>query len=174
MTERKRPPLPPLHGAVLASDVAGVQRLASAGANVNEPVSGDQRSPLHLAVAFGAPEMVEALLRAGANPNALDVAGRTPLHIAVIGKRWEYLDLLLKHHGDPNAVDERGATPLTLAVSSDRSEDAHAVVALLRAGGDPEFAPGGTLSARDCVREISKGNRGTGFPAYAAVMNWGR
>jgi len=55
----------------------GVSRLIAAGANVNCVDSGDNTA-LHYACENGRPEIVAALLIAGANPRALNTAGDSP------------------------------------------------------------------------------------------------
>jgi ankyrin repeat protein len=141
----------------------------AAKADVNARAKADGRTPLMLAAAFGDPAITSALLDAGADPNLADIAGLTPLHVAVYGERWEVLDALVRHGANPNAVDRRKTTPLTLAVGFDRTTDARGVRSLLQSGGDPDFAPPGSNSARDRVQVLAEG-KGTQFPAYLAVM----
>ncbi|WP_461032733.1 ankyrin repeat domain-containing protein [Streptomyces mayteni] len=102
---------------------------------------GAGATPLHLALAPHlrvipgpdiAPDVVEALLAAGADPNAADEHGRTPVHNAVTSLGRNTLDalrLLLEAGGDPdarmNTLTERphrsghrvatSRTPLTIA-----------------------------------------------------------
>lgn len=57
----------PLHCAAAAGDVATVQCLIKAGADINAGLSG--KSPLHYAVQNNAEKCVEFLLQAGASPN---------------------------------------------------------------------------------------------------------
>ncbi|WP_344593219.1 ankyrin repeat domain-containing protein [Actinomadura vinacea] len=102
-------------------------------------------TPLHLAlspylrVKSGpdiAPDVVEALLAAGADPNVADELGRTPLHDAVTSVSRNTLDalrLLLEAGGDPHArMDDTtqrpygpaSRTPLTIAQELGRTEAA--------------------------------------------------
>ncbi|XP_033930033.1 NF-kappa-B inhibitor beta [Melopsittacus undulatus] len=72
----------PLHIAVLRKDVAMVELLLSAGADLNKPEPSCGRSPLHLAVEAQSPEVAEVLLRAGADPGARMYVGYTALYSA--------------------------------------------------------------------------------------------
>lgn len=73
--------------------------------NYGSPL-GDEVSALHIAAQYGAFEAAEALLTAGANPNAIDKNGNTPLISVAISVEDEQLavgmvQLLLKHGADP-------------------------------------------------------------------------
>jgi ankyrin repeat protein len=58
------------------------------------------RQPLHYAVRSTSLEVIEILLAAGANPNALDSKGETPVNAAISGGNFEGLKLLLNRGGD--------------------------------------------------------------------------
>ncbi|WP_240796636.1 ankyrin repeat domain-containing protein [Streptomyces sp. RFCAC02] len=103
-------------------------------------------TPLHLAVAGNfhvipgpdiTPDVIEALLAAGADPNAADEYGRTPLHAAVTLTGPDALAavrLLVEAGGDPHArqrgvpshvrYSARDYTPMTLADELGRTEAA--------------------------------------------------
>ncbi len=51
-------------------------------ARVNDLVSGDGRSLLHLAVSFSQPAVVDLLLRSNADADRVDQLGTSPLHLA--------------------------------------------------------------------------------------------
>jgi ankyrin repeat protein len=55
--------------AVRADDTAAVRTLIENGANVNSRTSAEGWSALHYAVRNGNPEVVQLLLKAGADPN---------------------------------------------------------------------------------------------------------
>jgi O-glycosyl hydrolase/ankyrin repeat protein len=165
VTGNGSPPLPiysnvdavsasPLRRAAMQGDLAEVNRLISTGANVNtvDPVSG--WTALHAAAAGVFPsclDIVNALLNAGANPNAKDVDGFTPLHAAVMNTFSAYntsnsakpgiVSALIAKGATVDARDNAGRTPLIwsgLAPASTTYDGYNAGVAttLLSSGAD--------------------------------------
>jgi ankyrin repeat protein len=58
-----------------------------------------RRTPLHRAAEGGHGDVVEALLKAGADVNATDLQGRTPTGLAVQAGHDDVADLLRRHGG---------------------------------------------------------------------------
>jgi cytohesin len=113
-----------------------VEALLAAKANPN------QGSPLPLLVGANRPDILQLLLKAGADPN-LPGSGRAqrPLHLAT---NLASIDLLLNSGADPNARDIHGETPLLSAIiirptASDhmRMGDPAIIRLLLQKGADP-------------------------------------
>lgn len=73
-----------LHWAVYEGQSQIVQWLLSEKKIQPQPVDYYKQTPLYTAIRFGTPEMVELLLRNGANPNHVDKYGFTPLICAVL------------------------------------------------------------------------------------------
>jgi ankyrin repeat protein len=135
-------PAPPLFMAMKSNDLALVQQLVAAGANVNA-LDAQGSTPLHRAVltrpAEYATPLVATLLRAGADANAMRPKGGTPLHNLVFGADnlsrealAQIASLLAQHGADvnlPAAFD--GATPLDIA----RAKNNQAAVQLLTSMG---------------------------------------
>lgn len=141
----------PLHYAVDGRSVATIQALLESGANPNV-TNGSGLTPLHKAVAIpGLEEVVETLLKGGADPNKKTSFGtvtglrasrnlwqnryevnisQSALHIAAKVKDAERtVEVLLNQGGaDPNCPDSAGRTSLHIAVAR---TDAEAITKLL-------------------------------------------
>ena len=135
-------PAPPIFMAIKTGNLALVQQLIAAGANVNV-LDGQGSTPLHRAVlvqpAEYATSLVTTLLRAGADANAMRPNGGAPLHNLIFGAdklapaAVAQLATLLAQNGAnvnlPAAFD--GATPLDIA----RAKNNQAAVQLLTSIG---------------------------------------
>ncbi|XP_075849699.1 oxysterol-binding protein-related protein 1 isoform X3 [Microcebus murinus] len=67
-------------------------------------------TPLHLACYFGHRQVVQDLLKAGAEVNVLNDMGDTPLHRAAFTGRKELVMLLLQYNADTTVVNGSGQT----------------------------------------------------------------
>jgi len=80
-------------------------------------------SALHLAVSFNWPQMVDFLLKNGADVNVSPFGeGFTPLHSAVRMGHLEVVEILLKNGAKLNATNWHGHTPLHYAVEKGHLE----------------------------------------------------
>lgn len=78
-----------------------------------ESVNYDGYTPLHVAILRKDVELVQLLLRAGADSNKAEPScGRSPLHLAVEAQSPEMAELLLRAGADPAARGYGGRTPL--------------------------------------------------------------
>ncbi|MFO1220641.1 MAG: ankyrin repeat domain-containing protein [Burkholderiaceae bacterium] len=105
----------PIHDAARMGTRSEVEALLKA-----DPAQRDVRTalgatPLHYAAMNLDPGPTQALLAAGANPNARDGEGRTPLHMAAFATRGDNVKLLLRAGADPQAKTEAGRDVLSMA-----------------------------------------------------------
>jgi ankyrin repeat protein len=118
----KKGGLTPLLFAVREGNIAAVDALLEAGADINQISAGDGTSPLLMAAINGHFDLALTLLERGADPNLASDAGAAPLY-ATLNVEWapkslypqptaqkqqqhtylEVIDALLKAGADPNA-----------------------------------------------------------------------
>ncbi|KAH9994873.1 ankyrin repeat-containing domain protein [Russula vinacea] len=145
----------PLHKAVRSQKLDIVESLLKGGADVNVQ-SKYNPTPLHeaagsgylditqlllshgrLSVAQGSTitklDIVEILLKGGANVNAQSKYNLTPFHEAAGSGNLDITQLLLSHGADINTIDLQGDSPLHKAV---RSQKLDIVEILLKGGAD--------------------------------------
>ena len=87
-------------GAMSKKEIASALWLIERGADVSY-TNSDGATPLHLAVASGSHEVIDALIAHGARATA-DKYGNSPLHVAVSVRRQGHLDL-----GSPDQIGLR-------------------------------------------------------------------
>ena len=85
-------------------------------------------SALHMAVRRGDLDIVEMLLKAGANPNSTDHYGYAPLHPAARQNRVDILQSLVNHGADLDISNAIERTPLKVAVVNKSKEAALVLV----------------------------------------------
>ncbi len=111
-----------LLAAVHADDLARVQQLIEAGADVNAR-NEFGATPMSEAALNGSPAMIGALLKAGAAHQALNADGMNALMVVARGGNVEAAKLLLRAGADVNAVEKvRGQTALMWAASNSRPD----------------------------------------------------
>ncbi|XP_055950087.1 serine/threonine-protein phosphatase 6 regulatory ankyrin repeat subunit B-like [Argiope bruennichi] len=98
-------------------------------------------TPLHLAAITDNYEVVEELIKAGANVQVWNLAQNTPLHIAVLHCNRKVIEVLLQSGADVNSENVLRNTPLHLAVKSSlymkkKRHDKLIVQKLIQAGAD--------------------------------------
>ncbi|PNH06640.1 Ankyrin repeat domain-containing protein 50 [Tetrabaena socialis] len=123
--------------AVQAAAADAYPQAAVAAREQLEPAKVQQfgYTALLYASEVGATQMVEALLRAGADVAVEDKAGQTALHVASQGGHTEAVEALVRAGADMDAKDGEGQTALHRASQEGNTE---VVEALLRAGADAE------------------------------------
>ncbi|XP_057960363.1 uncharacterized protein LOC131152629 [Malania oleifera] len=82
----------PLLSTVAAGSLACLELLIQAGANVNITAGG--ATPLHIAADNGSPDIINCLLKAGADPNAPDEDGQKPIQVAAARGNHRAVEIL--------------------------------------------------------------------------------
>ena len=98
--------------AVQGEDPRIVEILLKAGPPALEIVPHCGLTPLHHATSFGRTEIVEILLKAGANLEASSLHGHTPLYTACSFLQSQIIEIFLNAGANPNIKTSTGATPL--------------------------------------------------------------
>lgn len=126
-----------LHWAADRGDTAMAGVLLRARAGLRATTRINTYTPLHVAARGGHGDVMVALLKAGADPNAVTSTGVTALHLAAGSGAVEGVTALLDKGADPNARDpELGQTPLVYAAAGNR---AMAITTLMKRGADPKI-----------------------------------
>ena len=111
----------PLHWAAYRDDLARVDALIRAGANVNA-ANDIGATALWAAGMSGSAPVVKRLLDAGANPDLALLSGETPLMAASRAGKTEAVAALLAKGANPNARGPRAQTALMWAVAQQHTE----------------------------------------------------
>jgi serine/threonine-protein phosphatase 6 regulatory ankyrin repeat subunit A/serine/threonine-protein phosphatase 6 regulatory ankyrin repeat subunit B len=123
----------PLTYATWSNDVNLISNMIKAGANVNPAKCTDvscdafRSTPLHNARRN--PQIIELLLKAKADVNALDDLGETPLQAAVAAGNIQSAKILLKAGSNLDNKNKDGMTALHLACREGEAEIAELLIA---------------------------------------------
>ena len=105
--------------AVLQDDVMAVARFLESGGNVNtKRTDGDQETLLIDACLGGKTNIVELLIKHGADPNIQTKYGRTAIMKTCVGGHTGIAKLLLDHGADVNTRSKLGGAAITSAAHS--------------------------------------------------------
>jgi len=108
-------PFSDIHYAAQLGNINQVRYFLDKGVDINVPEDNDYRNtPLHIAALHEQDQMIEFLIKHGANINAGNAIDATPLHTAARGSIKSII-LLIKLGADINAQDKYGDTPLNQA-----------------------------------------------------------
>jgi ankyrin repeat protein len=123
--------------AVKTRDTNQVLALLKGGADPNQHSS--YGAPINLAAALGPPEIVVALLDAGADLQVRGFGGESPLHAAALAGQPIITRILVERGAQVDALDNLGRTPL-LTYASGAAYNVVVLQILLKAGADPNAA----------------------------------
>ena len=121
-----------LVAAVKLNDAAAVRRVLQSKVDVNAPTN-DGATALHWAAERGSADIVDLLIRAGAQAEARNVYGVTPLAVASAHGNAAIIERLLTAGANPNQTLAEDETPLMAAARTGRVD---ALKALLARGAD--------------------------------------
>ena len=149
-----------LHWAAYRDDLEMAKLLLAAGANVQAATREGGITPLLMACQNGNAAMIDALLKAGADSNAVKTNGTTPLMMAAASGSVDAVKTLLDHGAGVNAKESaHGQTALMFAAALNR---AAVVKVLLANGADAKIATNvaqarasSLRSGRQCSRRES-------------------
>lgn len=100
-------------------DIVFVNRiLAQDGLSIINQTQKNNFAPLCMAAQNGHSQVVEALLKSGADSNQPNKNGNTPLISATFNGHMNVIEALLENGADPNKVREDGISPLFIAVQN--------------------------------------------------------
>ena len=131
----------------MTGDLENVKLLLAHGA--------DPSAALAQAVTFGYPDIVRALIAAGAPAKLTESSGINLLHWAAIANRPGVIPALVEAGVPINAKDDSGFTPLMYAATIDFGDTA-SLRALLKAGADPHIRNGEGRTAAEQARYYLK------------------
>jgi len=157
--------------AVKARDTSHVLKLLKAGADPNQHSS--YGAPINVAAALGFPEIVVALLDAGADLQTRGFGGVSPLHEAVLSGKSTIVKILVERGAKLEALDNMGRTPL-LTYASASTHNLDILRILLKAGADPKAVePATTFSVLDYVAISGRTDEAELLVAAGAKVNGG-
>jgi ankyrin repeat protein len=139
-----------IHDLVNRRDAEAIRARIALDPGVVNARNATGKTPLHYAVTYGAPDLIDLLVAQGAGVNAADNTGLTPLHAAAMLGRVEEGRRLLDYHADLEARDQFGDTPLHLAALHGETR---MVKLLAEAGADTANENKAGLTARDLARQ---------------------
>jgi uncharacterized protein len=118
-----------LHDAAARGDVSEIEKLIAEGEKPNVQ-DANSRTPLHVAAFLRKHAAAQALLRLGANPNALDAQRYDIITIAAVNNDLDMLKIALEGGGDARAVTSPYAgTALIAAAHRGHVEIVRALIA---------------------------------------------
>eukprot|EP00966_Prymnesium_polylepis_P018759 432023-Prymnesium_polylepis.1 len=107
--------LMPIHLAAYHGHVAATAALVKGGAPLDARCGHASMTAMHWSTGQGHQDVLQLMLDAGANVDALDGGGRTSLHYAASRGNLDALSALVKAGGSLDALSDRNVTALQMA-----------------------------------------------------------
>lgn len=126
-----------LISAARSGDLAALDAAVKGGAKIDDADRASGRNALHWAAAEAKLEVIDWLLKNGANVNAEDRTGKTPLGVAAEKGKVEAVKALVKATAAVNHRDRIKGSPVLWAAGLGNAET---VAALIAAGADVNVA----------------------------------
>ncbi|MGA7488404.1 MAG: ankyrin repeat domain-containing protein [Xanthobacteraceae bacterium] len=164
-TERELRIYAGLHDAAARGDVAEIEQLIAEG---EKPKIQDanSRTPLHVAAFLGRHEAARALIRLGADPNALDAQRYDIVTIAAVNNDLEMLAIAIDGGGNARAIT--GPYDGTALIAAAHRGHAAIVRALIAAGAQLNHANNHGWTA--LLEAVVLGNGGTNHTATVETL----
>jgi ankyrin repeat protein len=124
-----------LNKALVEGDFAAVSSMLYNGHPVNT-VDQFGNYPICVAVYYENAEILEELIRYGANINQRDKMNNTPIIIAAAKNYYKHVEILLQNGANPNDVGANGYTALMFACSAKDVWDYRVIELLIMNGAD--------------------------------------
>jgi ankyrin repeat protein len=159
------------HGGTSGQALNMVQLLIDHGADVNAWDREHHLTPLLKAMDFENRDVIQALIRAGADPNETNREGLTSLKWAVSRNDVELVDLLLRH-GAARTIDmQSGIYTRTALQMAARRLNLPIIRLLLQAGADTEAVDEDSRPARRRLPQRVENNAETWDEAYELLSS---
>ena len=141
-----------LLSAVIHGNSDLVKNLLKNRVDVNEHEERYKITPLHFAVQKGDKDIIEILLRAGANPNVKDIFHRTPLHYAIDGDNKDVIRLIMNAEIADNEKNVGSSN-----VQQTSSSNLNKSWSLLKSAGDESGLPSSSLNMQAGATSLKSG-----------------
>ena len=115
-----------LRHAIESGNAPLAKQLLAEGANPNSTTA--HTTFLHTAIMLQQKQVVQVLLKAGADAQLPDAAGRYPLHLAAAEGSTAIVNALVKHGASLTQTTENGSTALDLAAGAGQAATVRALV----------------------------------------------
>ena len=169
----------PLHSALLSDESLNViQIIISHHENITDMINGldsNGHTPIYLAASKDRSDVVEHLLRFGADPSIIcdQISKYDALHIAVRNRCESCVELLLNHHEAFDSNDQKYKDRLALALNiAVHIPLENVVIRLLQMGADITYIPENSLFSENSWRYLLRASGPIPISFFQAVLSY--